>query len=604
MEAWQEKYIENTRRIMLLTDFSHGHDEGFEKWIEERRRAEEETVKKREENIALISGHLFPLLDSLYSQSEETLENLSAFADQLMDWKVNLDCGLYVAIHEALLTRCRVRGDQRGVIMELYKLGMGYYYLGRMLIGLEHPYVNSFKFQNEMLFTEAASYLKYFERFDDDTRGYIVRALANRAICTPNHKRKIAATRRAMDVSGDPQMRALAPGLPWDKYMRACHQQMSANRHTLRKGDLTPDELAAVLDSCWEVFKPEESAENPSLRWLWPYYEMEYTCGYVDLETTLNRLERLIRSVPYDQYDYSGLYGNIQLALFYGRLMKEHANLRRDPARVHFLDNAYRKMLKSLLTLPPEKFDDYLTYLIADVISDYYEIEGTPTYRDVVLPLMQRFTGPLYVNSRQTGRLMAELATALYDADPAFFDDAPCFRALPKGDGKREAIRAFAEEAGLFHALGQIKMNVRRLLGTRQLLESEDQIYRLYTVSGHNDLDERASTRDFADIALGHRKWYNDAGGFPDDYTRAKSPFRQMTDVAAVCSFLAEHGAAGFDEALKAIFAGEGTRFSPLVTRALADEGLTGRLESILSEEGEPYYREAWESFRQADRTL
>ena len=96
----------------------------------------------------------------------------------------------------------------------------------------------------------------------------------------------------------DDHYRSMAPGLPWDAFYRKSQQQMSSNRSVLSDGGLSKEELAAVLESCQAVFQPEQGVENPNIRWLWPYYEMEYNCGFASLWTNRDRIDptRNIRS--------------------------------------------------------------------------------------------------------------------------------------------------------------------------------------------------------------------------------------------------------------------------------------------------------------------
>ena len=96
-------------------------------------------MELKKENMALLETNLFPVLDGLHAAGAEEVHALEEFADQLMDWSTNLDSGLYVKIHDAFLSLARVRKDRDGIIRELYKLGMGLYYLNRMLEGLEIP---------------------------------------------------------------------------------------------------------------------------------------------------------------------------------------------------------------------------------------------------------------------------------------------------------------------------------------------------------------------------------------------------------------------------------------------------------------------------------
>ena len=583
MLPYQEEYLQNVGRIAELYASAETEAAGPETWLMKRRQAEREMDSLRERNLRLLNDCLFPVLDELHSASGDVISGLTEFAASLMDWRTNLDCGVYVTIHDALLSYYRLRRDRNAVIRELYLLGMGLYYLRRMVSnagGYEAPFL----FRNEMVFTEAGSYIRYYDEIDDqDTRGYIVRALANIALCTQDHHRRIAASARVLDIIRDEHFRALAPGLPWDAFLRGTHQQMSANRDELSRGSLTKDELALVLDSCYEVFKPEEGAEDPSVRWLWPYYEMEYSCGYADLRLTLDRMERLISGTEPDRYDMSGLYGNVQLAIYYGRLMRANPRLREDGKRVRFLDRACRKMIKCLLSCPREAYGDYLFFTLETVISGYFEMEGLPSYRSLTLALMRRYAPDLYLSGRQAGDMLRCLCAALLDRDPAFFDDIPFLAGTDDPAGKRAALLDYAGDCGLFFEFGMLKMNVGRIRRTRSLFDLEERMLRLHTVSGWNDLRERPSTARFADVALGHHSWYDGTGGYPESYRRTDSPFRQMTDAAAVVSHMQRHYDGDLPALLDSIFRQEQRAFSPLITACLGSEDTAGHLGRILA---------------------
>ena len=604
MLPYQTQYLENTREIVALGNIYSDAASDFDAWHAAQLRAQTRSAALRAQNNDLLNRCLFPALDSLHGASADELADLEAFADALMDWRTNLDCGVYVVIHDALLRLYRVRKDRDNIIKTLYKLGMGLYYQRRGLEGIGDPKVDTARFQNEMAFTEAASYMRYYEEIDSEaTRGYIIRSVANVALCTKDHRRKIAASARTLQIIRDPHYRALAPGLPWDAFLRKTHQQMSANRVMLARGSLTTEELAAVLDSCYEVFTPEDGVDNPAVRWLWPYYEMEYNCGYVDLKTTLDRLEALIERTPFDQYDSSGLYGNIQLASNYGRLLKNHPALREEPARVRFLDRAYRKMLRTLLHCPPSHFDDEFFYYLDIAFSNYFEMEGVLPYRELTTRLMRRFSGALYVRSRKVGVLLRCLCAAIFDRDPGFFDDIPFLREIRFPVEKRAALLDYAEGCGLYHDFGLIKMNIDRTLRTRSLFEGEYQLYQLHAVSGGDDLRTRKSTERYADIALGHHSWYNGAGGYPERYVRTASPYRQMTDVVAVAVYMLDAWDGDMRALTADILSGEGRRFSPLVTAHLGDDALLAQLEAALRSDGIDYYRSIYRQLRgdQAD---
>ena len=599
MLPYQTRYLENTREIAALSDFYGISAPDYGQWYEKQLAARRRIAALRQENVALLNDCLFPALDDLHAADDADIAELEAFAAALMDWSTNLDCGIYLLIHDSLLSLYRFRRDRSRVIKELYMVGMGLYYQGRTLQGTECKASAAYRFRNEMVFTEGGSYLKFFSEIDDEqTKGYIIRALANIAICSKDLRRRVAISKRVLQIVQDDYYRSMAPSLPWDTFLQRTHQQMSSNRAILSSGGLSAEELAVVLESCEVVFKPESGTATPNVRWLWPYYEMEYSCGFVDLATTLSRMERLIEDSPYDSYDVSGFYANIQLPIYYGRLIRDNPSLQSKAEHVRFLDRAYRKMMRTLMSCPTEKITDFFFYNICLVISGYFEIDGVESYRDITAKLMRRLTGNLYIRSRRAGELMRLLSTAILRSEPDFFDDIDFLRALPPGEEKLRAVADYAEQCGLYHDFGLIKMNFERLCQTRDLFEGEQRMYELHTISGHDDLAARASTAIYADAALGHHRWYNGAGGYPEDYVRNDSPYRQMTDLVAVVAFLNEESDAAPREKIAAVLAQEHKRFSPLIAAYLADETLQTEIEAIFSRRDEPTYHALYEELR------
>ena len=605
MLPYQTSYLDNLREILSLSDFYRSSRTSFEEYYAERLSARQRTAELKAENLRLLSDHLFPALDNLHAAEEEDISHLEEFAEALLDWKTNLDCGVYLLIHESLLSLFRVRRDRDGIIRELYKVGMGLYYQNRSVQGMDKKRSASFYFQNEMVFTEAASYLSFFEEIEsEETKGYIIRSLANISIATSDVRKKIAASSRVLKVVQDDYYRNLAPGLPWSVFLEKTYQQMSSNRHVLSKGDLSSQELMEVLEACQIVFRPEAHNQTPNVRWLWPYYEMEYSCGFADLSTTLARMERLIESVSYDQYDISGLYANVQLPIYYGRLMQENPSIREKKSCAEFLSRSFRKMMKTLLSFPMEQFGDFFLYDLILVISDYYEMDGVPTYREITTLLMQKFAGDLYIRSRRVGDLLRILSLYLYSREPAFFDDIPFLKAITDDAEKKKALEEYALLCGLYHDFGLMKLNLERLQNSRFLFEREDAIHQLHTASGYDDLIARQSTRDFADIALGHHGWYNGSGGYPAEYIRLKSSCRAMTDLVSVAVYLDDNGKEDLEKAIQEVQALQGKRFSPLITADLNDEELRKSLEEVLQNGDRPYFEEFFQELNgQASRS-
>ena len=595
MYPYQEKYIENILEIKKLKDVSLHISEGFDSWYEKQLQAAKKMAELKKENIAILNSELFPVLDDLYAANDETLGSLETFADRLLDWSTNLDPGVYIAIHDALLRMYRVRKDRDRIIKELYKLGMGLYYLNRMIQGSDHPLAKEIFFENEMVFTEGASYLRYFDRIEnEETKGYIIRCLANISIATTDRKRRISTTAKVLNIISDPYYRELAPSLPWDTFLQRTYQQMSSNRSTLSKGDLSNEELSLVMEACQIVFEPEKENDNPNVRWLWPYYEMEYSCGFTDLKTTLQRMEELITSTEYDQYDISGLYANVQLPIYYGRLLKENEELLAKPRYLSFLKEANQKMMRSLLSFPNEKIDDFYFYDITLLTYMYLETEGVDSYLDVTTRLMGRLTGNEYIRLKCNGQIIKLLCTKIFENDPQFFDDIDFLKEISDPETKKEKLLSFAEECGIYYDFGSTCMNLSKISCIRDLSDREYEIFKLHTTIGYETLKERGSTRSFADIALGHHAFYDESDGYPDDYVRISSPFRRMTDIVSVVSYISERYDGNISRIIQDIINKARTQFSPIVASYLEDEDMKDQIEEILTGERKEFYKELY----------
>ena len=247
-------------------------------------------------------------------------------------------------------------------------------------------------------------------------------------------------------------------------------------------------------------------------------------------------------------------------------------------------------MMRTLMACPLGENTDYLAYIIRLVMTSYHEISEAMPFRDVLQKLMRRFAGAQSIRAEQAAAITRLFAETILASEPAFFDDLPFLQECADEAERREAILAYAEDCGRYHDLGLIQLNMARTLETRNLFETEDRIFQLHTTAGSDDLARCASTARFADVALGHHRWYNGLGGYPEAYVRNDSPYRQMTDVVAVIACMVDQEVGNFSETVREIIAQEHKRFSPLVTAYLDDEKLVTGIEAILRKD-EPYYR-------------
>jgi hypothetical protein len=214
---------------------------------------------------------------------------------------------------------------------------------------------------------------------------------------------------------------------------------------------------------------------------------------------------------------------------------------------------------------------------LSQLFEVFLEVEDSLTYHDFLLKLMKCIAPDLYVHSDITGRIAATLCDIILTEDPTFFDDIDFIRDTP-ADEKRRTAMVFAHECGWFHDTGEITLLFLYTLEGRQWLSEEYEISRFHTLVSYEYLSRHPSTKKYADIGLGHHRWYDGKQGYPPQYKRSESPYRQMVDVIMLSDWLAspaqkENPNNGNDrtpaEAVRSALALSGKRFSPMVTAYL-----------------------------------
>lgn len=586
MRPYQKEYIENIREIAALTARKDPDGLTLEAYEARMRRDEAAAWEKVGRNMALLREGLFSTLDHLFEADQETLEELEEFASHLMGGKETQDEGVFRLIHRALLSLARQKGDRRGMIRELYWLGMGYYWLYSKLVGLPLETVEKYANQMRLNFTEAAAYLKYFEEIEDtETRGYMLRSRANMSLGSfKSSGEKIRLVRDTLCIMQDESYRQTEPDLPWERYLYMTHQQMASSVSYSKEQVMSPEDMAWIMESAYIVYhqRLEEAAASGGhtpLRWAFPYYAMEYYCGIYDMDHLMARIEKLMDQADPADVSPDGMYGILSLPAFYCQYLEQ--NPERIPAKASYLEGLYRRALEYAGRFPAQE-DEKLSLYLRQLSFTYIETQGGVPYGVYLQKLLLRFAPEAYLHSRMVGEAARALCGLIMEEEPTFFDDVVKFQQIDDPEAKRRQVLDDAMTCGLLHDVGKISFLELYSRTARQWFEEEYEATRLHTTAGHLLLSERASTKRFAPIALGHHAWYDGSShGYPEAYRRLECPCRQMVDVIGLVDWLenVSHSAQaytgmemGFDEAVEEAISLEGRRFSPMLTARLRDK--------------------------------
>lgn len=597
MQPYQDEYIANLKEITALTARQKPGGSSFEEYLARLLQSRHRAQQLSRRNMELLRSNLFPVLDHLFEAGDKVLKELQEFAGKLLSGREELDTGLYCQIHQALLRHARMRKNREQMIEELYWLGIGRNNLCTKLVGLETSEIEKYTSQMRLCFIEASAYLKYYDEIEDtQTRGYILRSLANRSLGQfKYHNEKIRLTKQTLQVLQDKDYQEKEPDLPWDRYIYMTRQQMTANISHSKNNNMTHQDIADVMESAYIVYQRrlQEAGsrnEKPPVRSAFSYHAINYYCGLYSLDKLLTQMEDLMNTADASDFSTESMYGIISLPAFYCQYLTEYPD--KIPGRKTYIENLYQRILDYVEVFPEAPGNESLFFYLRQLSATFLETKDSISYKDFLQKLLIRFAPDTYVHSYVTGKAAMTLCEIIYEEEPDFFDDIDFIRELREPARKRQAVLEYAMECGLFHDAGKLNFISLYSQSGRQWFEDEYEIAHLHTVVGKTHLAARASTCRFAEIAHGHHAWYDGSRGYPDSYRRLDCPLRQMVDIIGLADWFdnvmyTNRTFTGvemtFEEAVNTAISLEGKRFSPLLTLRLLDKKVTDRLSLVFS---------------------
>lgn len=608
MPTPQGEYLDNLKAVSALTALEPDGGSSFEAWYTLQRDNWAQAKRLQARNMELLRAMLDPAIEGVYAPGGQALSVLEELSAALVEGAHYIDPGLYCVVNQALISCYRTTRNTPALIRSLYNMGRGLFAQYQSVAGVSHPALTALSQQCKMRFAEAGAYRKFFDELPDDTtKGYVIRSMANISLARfQNQSEKIAVVRQTLRVLNDPWYRKQAPSLPWDRFLRQTRQQMIASR-TLAPGALSSRDLADILDAAIVLYSEElhsvDKNGRPNFQVLWPYYEMQYLCGLITLPEMLKRLENLIEQASLEDRSVSGVYGLITLPLSYYNTLE---TLEQQDLLLHkhdYLCSLNARAFRAACSLPPGQ--DYAFYF-STFLSFYRELDGAPSFLQVLLTLLPRCAPDLYLRSAVTGEAAAVICAAAMEAQPRLFDSLPCLAGLA-GPGERTAAAvSYLRTGALLHDVGLLYLGRLRTLHSRELFPDEHELMELHAPAGANLLRARPSTEPYADLALGHHAWYSGKGGHPEEYHRQDSPSRGAVDVLSLAVFLEESlcadgfsydAGAAFDRAVDAVLRDEGKRFFPPLALCLADPAVQSSLRRVFADTPKEVCRQLYDVF-------
>ncbi len=614
MREYQEKYIENLLQVMALSDFSSGIPEDIPQFIEERRQNNIRIRGIIRENTELLRTNLMPVLDDIASASDEEIAELEDFASHLLRGARQLDLVLNYTVRNALVAFARRHGRRDMLIRQLYHTGMALFYM-QQIIRLADK--NDYNWKMSLMFGEAASYIRQYDEIEDaETRGYIHRAMANLALAyrwdTPEEaERKSKAIRRSFHVLTDPEYHRKTPSLPWDTFLYKSHQERTTAMQMLRMGTADARIVREVMESAEYVYKKqmedvEKKGRKPSARWVLEYDIALYHCGVLTLSQLLTSMEKVFMDQDAHDFSMDGLWGNAMLPAYYAEYLRSDESLIGRKKEV--LLYMYGRMIRYVHGVPNGTLNSRLISHLLDGLTTFIEYPDGIQARDFLINLVISRDPDIYVFLQLTADITRMITQAALETVPEQLVGVLSCEDVSEVRRRGPEIAQFAYECGMLHDIGIFLFDSLVTTAARSQLEEEKRMYGYHTDAGRRILSRCESTQKYVPAALGHHRFYDGSGGYPEEYRREEDPNRQITDIVGIASYLVGltdvkfgGGSVGLtpEEALAQVRREAGTRLSPVFVQLLPQ--IEGELTAYLREGVVRAYEQAFDRIRGED---
>ncbi|MDE6208478.1 MAG: GNAT family N-acetyltransferase [Lachnospiraceae bacterium] len=178
----------------------------------------------------------------------------------------------------------------------------------------------------------------------------------------------------------------------------------------------------------------------------------------------------------------------------------------------------------------------------------------------------------------------------------------------------KDDIITFAVDAAKCHDVGKIMCSDIINLQSRKILNSEFEVIKKHPERGYKILKSIDALSKYADIALGHHKFFDGSRGYPDYFDNTQSEIKIFIDIITICDCvdtatdtLGRNYARtkNFNQVLKELVEDSGVRYSKeLVDLIVDDNELIEKINNLTQNDREYTYYEVFRNFIEPEITF
>ena len=566
-------------------------------------------------NSILMNDYLKPILDSDRLLTEEEISVLQEIKDKMLNAYTmdNLDVPFLQNVALRLCEDAARKQDIEAIVRALDDYVMASYALLAMVRRI-YPYSDSAIKIREDGLAAASSILEFLspEKLATLPEGYLrEEVLINSRYITTFFEypltendselteRILNILRRALSLVDSPEHRRLAPDFDWGYHefrilhyfsvMTIFHNMYGFNEEQLEEINGYAKRLLYIWIK--EHSRLKEYNTNETI--LFTVTRCSYLAGEIDEEEYKKELRGLAGKAIENNFDANEMQLITSIPIEY--------ILTLDPENVSEEDKQaltvfYKRLISYIHRMPKLGHLSFLLSELTFLMERFVEIEGVLDFENVCMELLAAIHPPTYVHSMSVADISACLAKHLYRKHPEMFEGMPGY---PDSD----ALEDYIWHAAACHDIGKLFIVETIITYGRALYDQEFDWIRTHPEAGAALLSKHEKTKPYAEAALGHQRWYNGQGGYPECYDPEKAENHLLVDIVACADCMdAATDSVGrsykrgksLDEFVEELREGSGTRYAPCLLELFEDEEVKGELETILDSGRDNKYRHTY----------
>lgn len=241
--------------------------------------------------------------------------------------------------------------------------------------------------------------------------------------------------------------------------------------------------------------------------------------------------------------------------------------------------------------------------MIDHFLNCFIELPGLVSLEEMMLHFLAAMHPPTYVHSIMVAKFSCCLCGYLIDSAPELFVGVEGCRTPEEVIQSRDKILQFTWHAAICHDAGKLYIIDTVFVYGRKLLDMEFDLIKTHPRMGAKLLERFPSTGKYAEVALGHHKWYDNSRGYPAEFDTGKSKVKTVIDLVQCADCLdaatdtvgrSYSSGKSFEELAEEIREGSGTRYAPWVTELFSDPEVQQDIKYLLSEGRNQVYRDSY----------